>query len=65
MTLPKEDQVMIHLEIKKEHIILRDEMKVMITHNHTQWIAVQQQGQMTKISWMGSCPRWMDRERVG
>ena len=50
---------MILLEIEKEHFVLRDEMKVMIACNHTQHIAVRQQDQMMKKSWMGSCPRWM------
>ena len=40
MTLPKEDHAMIHLETEKEHIILRDEMKVMIAHDHTQCVTV-------------------------
>ena len=30
MTLPEEDQAMIHLETKRQCIILRDEMKVLI-----------------------------------
>ena len=42
MTLPKEDQAMIHLKTKKECIISRDETKVMIACDHTQCIAVQQ-----------------------
>ena len=40
MTLPKEDQAMIHLKTKKERIISRDEMKVMIAHDHTQCVAI-------------------------
>ena len=40
--LLKEDQAMIHLKTKKEHIISRDEMKVMIAHNHTQCVAIPQ-----------------------
>ena len=50
---------MIHLETERECIVLRDEMKVMIACDHTQSIAIQQQGLTTKISWMGS------RERLG
>ena len=55
MTLPKEDQAMIHLET----VVLRDEMKVLIACNQTQYVTIQQQGWMTKKSWMGSYPRWM------
>ena len=40
MTLPKEDQAMIHLKTKKECIVSRDETKVMITHDHTQCVTV-------------------------
>ena len=40
MTLPKEDQAMIHIKTKKERIVSRDETKVMITCNHTQCVAV-------------------------
>ena len=58
-TLPKEDQAMIHIETEREHILSRDKMKVMIAHNHIQRVAVWQQGLMTKISWTGSCPRWL------
>ena len=50
---------MILLEIKKECFVSRDEMKVMITCDHTQCIAVQQQDQMVKKSWMDFCPGWM------
>ena len=39
-TLPKEDQVMIHLETEKECFISRDETKVMIAHDHTRHIAI-------------------------
>ena len=40
MTLSKEDQDMIHLEKEGQHIILRDEMKVMIAHNHNQCVNI-------------------------
>ena len=36
------------LENRKEHLISRDEMKVMIACDHTQCIAVRQQDQTTK-----------------
>ena len=40
------------LENKKEHLVLWDETKVMITRDHTQCIAIRQQDQTTKKSWM-------------
>ena len=40
MTLPKEDQAMIHLETEKECIVSKDKTKVMITCDHTQCIAI-------------------------
>ena len=46
-TLPKEDQDMTLLENGKECLVSQDEMKVMITCNHTQCVAIQQQDQMT------------------
>ena len=39
-TLRKEDQGMTLLENGKEHLISRDETKVMIAHDHTQHVAV-------------------------
>ena len=39
-TLPKEDQAMIDLKTKKEHIVSRDKTKVMIACDHTQCITV-------------------------
>ena len=36
----------------KEHLISRDEMKVMIIHDHTQHIAIGQEDQMTKTPGM-------------
>ena len=40
------------LENGKEHLVSRDETKVMITHDHTQCIAVQQEDQTTKTPGM-------------
>ena len=39
-TLRKEDQGMTLLENRKEHLISRDEMKVMIACNHAQHVAI-------------------------
>ena len=39
-TLHKEDQDMTLLENGKEHIISRDEMEVMITCDHAQYVAI-------------------------
>ena len=52
MTLPKEDQAMIHLKTKKECIVSRDETKVMIAHDHTQYIAIWQEDWMMKTPGM-------------
>ena len=51
-TLRKEDQGMTLLENGKEHLVSQDEMKVMITRNHTQHVAVQQEDRMTKTPGM-------------
>ena len=51
-TLPKEDQGMTLLENGKERLVSQDEMKVMITHYHTQCVTVQQQDRMMKKSGM-------------
>ena len=40
------------LENGKECLVSQDEMKVMIICDHTQHVAVQQQDQMTKKSWI-------------
>ena len=40
------------LENGKEHLVSQDEMKVMITHDHAQHIAVQQEDQTTKTPGM-------------
>ena len=58
-TLLKEDQVMTLLDIEKECLISRDEMKVMIACDHTQCIAVWQQDWTIEKSWMDCCPGWM------
>ena len=39
-TLRNEDQGMTLLENEKERLVSRDEMKVMITHDHAQYVAV-------------------------
>ena len=50
--LPKEDQDMTLLENGKECLVPRDEMKVMIAHDHTQCITIWQQEWMTKkVMW--------------
>ena len=51
-TLRKEDQGMTLLENGKEHLVSRDEMKVMITRNHAKHIAVRQEDQTTKTPGM-------------
>ena len=40
------------LENEKERLVSRDEMKVMITHNHTQYVAIQQEDRMMKTPGM-------------
>ena len=40
------------LENGKEHLVSQDEMKVMITRNHAQYVAVQQEDQTTKTPGM-------------
>ena len=40
------------LENGKERLVSRDEMKVMITHDHTQHITIQQEDRMTKTPGM-------------
>ena len=47
-TLRKEDQGMTLLENRKEHLISRDETKVMIARDHAQCVAVRQEDQTTK-----------------
>ena len=51
-TLCKEDQGMTLLENRKENLISWDETKVMIARDHAQYIAVQQEDQMTKTPGM-------------
>ena len=45
------------LENGKEHLVSWDKMKVMIAHDHTQHVAVQQQDWMMKKSWIEWYPR--------
>ena len=51
-TLHKEDQGMTLLENEKEHLISWDEAKVMITCDHAQYVAIQQEDQTTKTPGM-------------
>ena len=51
-TLHKEDQGMTLLENGKEHLISRDETKVMIARDHAQHIAVRQEDQTMKTPGM-------------
>ena len=47
-TLCKEDQDMTLLENGKESLVSQDEMKVMITRDHTQHVAIRQEDRTTK-----------------
>ena len=40
------------LENGKEHLVSRDEMKVMIARDHAQHVAIRQEDQMTKTPGM-------------
>ena len=51
-TLRKEDQGMALLENRKERLISWDETKVMITHDHAQYVTVQQEDWTTKTPGM-------------
>ena len=51
-TLHKEDQGMTLIENRKEHLVSWDEMKVMITCDHAQYVAVRQEDQTMKTPGM-------------
>ena len=40
------------LENETEHLVSRDEMKVMIAHDHAQYVAVRQEDRTTKTPGM-------------
>ena len=50
ITLPWKGQNMTHSSILGQCIVYKDEMKVLIAHNHTQNINIQQQGQTMRTS---------------
>ena len=51
-TLCKEDQGMTLLENGRERLVSRDETKVMIAHNHAQYVTIQQEDRTTKTPGM-------------
>ena len=51
-TLRKEDQSMTLLENRKECLVSRDEMKVMIARDHAQHVAIRQEDQTMKTPGM-------------